>query len=170
MERAKAFTSKDYLGNKLNLSDYKGQKVMLSFFRGASCPFCNMRIRELIQAQAQFEKSNIQIIAVFAASASEIAEYAGKQKAPFPIIPDPEMKLYKLYGIESSSKGMFRVMLQPGKMIKMMISGFFNMNSIKDKPILPADFLINEDLLITKIYQGKDIGDHIPLEEVLYWN
>ena len=41
------------------------------------------------------------------------------------------------------------------------------MNAITDKPILPADFLIDEDLFITKIYQGKDFGDHIPLEEVL---
>jgi peroxiredoxin len=170
MERAKEFTSKDYLGNQLNLADYKGKKVMLSFFRGASCPFCNMRIRELIQAQAKFEKSHIQIIAVFAASASEIAEYAGKQKAPFPIIPDPEMKLYKLYGVESSLNGMLRVMLQPGKMMKMMFSGFFSMTALKDKPILPADFLINEDLHISKIYQGKDFGDHIPLEEVLNWS
>ncbi|WP_373496628.1 peroxiredoxin family protein [Aquiflexum sp.] len=169
-EKSPEFKIKDYLGNTLSLTDYKGQKIMLSFFRGASCPFCNMRVRELIQSYGKFQERKIAIIAVFAATAEEIAQYAGKQKAPFPIVPDPKLDLYRLYGVESSSKGMYRVMLQPVKMMKMMFSGFFNMKSIKEKPILPADFLIDEGLHVSKIYQGKDFGDHIPLEEVLNWD
>ncbi len=169
-DKAPEFKTKEYLGNTLSLTDYKGQKIMLSFFRGASCPFCNMRIRELIQSYWKFQERNIAVIAVFAATAEEIAQYACKQEAPFPIVPDPKLDLYRLYGVESSPKGMYRVMMQPVKMMKMMFSGFFNMKALKDKPILPADFLIDEGLQVYKIYQGKDFGDHIPLEEVLNWD
>ncbi|CAN5310236.1 hypothetical protein BH23BAC1_BH23BAC1_48330 [soil metagenome] len=165
-QKTPIFISNDFLGNAIDLSAYNGQKVMLSFFRGASCPFCNMRVRELIRNHEHFEKRNIAIITVFAATSMEIAAYAGKQKAPFPIVPDPKMVLYRLFGVESSPKCIFLAMLQPAKMMKMMFSGFFNLKSIKDKPILPADFLIDEELHITKIYQGKDFGDHIPMEEV----
>ncbi|MFC0264378.1 peroxiredoxin family protein [Fontibacter flavus] len=168
-KKAPEFKAKDFLGHKIQLNAFEGKKVMLSFFRGASCPFCNMRIRELIQSYGEFQERNIDIIAVFAATAEEIAQYAGKQEAPFPIVPDPKLDLYRLYGVESSPKGMFRVMMQPGKMMKMMFSGFFNMKALKDKPILPADFLIDEGLQVYKIYQGEDFGDHIPIQEVLDW-
>lgn len=65
--------------------------------------------------------------------------------------------------------GMFKAMLRMGTMVKMMIGGFFNMKSMSDKPLLPADFLIDEDGSIHKVYYGKDFGDHIDLKEVLSW-
>ena len=51
-----------------------------------------------------------------------------------------------------------------------MFSGFFNMKSIKDKPIIPADFLIDENQIVFKAYYGKDFSDHIAISEVLNWN
>jgi len=83
------FELTDYLGNRIKSSDYKGQKVYLSFFRGASCPFCNLRVHQLIKNYSKFEANKIQIITFFAATKEEINKYAGKQNAPFTIIPDP---------------------------------------------------------------------------------
>ena len=54
-------------------------------------------------------------------------------------------------------------------MWKVMFSGFFNMKSVKEKPIIPADFLIDENKNIHKAYYGKDFGDHIPITEILNW-
>ena len=31
---------------------------------------------------------------------------------------------------------------------------------------LPADFLLNPDLTIARAYYGRDIGDHLPLNEI----
>jgi len=168
-DRVIDFGSYDYLGNKINLADYRGEKILLSFFRGASCPFCNLRIRQLIMQYHEFEKKNIEIIALFAATAEEISKYAGKQSAPFPIIPDPDLDLYVKYGIEESFSGMFKVMLKPGELLKVMTSGFFNVKTIHKKPILPADFLIDENQVIYRVYYGKDYGDHVPIEDVLTW-
>jgi len=163
------FETRDYLGQRFSLSDFKGKKVLLSFFRGASCPFCNLRINELIKRDKDFKKKNIQIITVFAATKEEITSYAGEQNPPFPILADPKLELYTKYGIEESSSGMYRAMINPIKIMRVMFSGFFNMKSMKDRPIIPADFLIDKDFKIYKAYYGRDFGDHIPIEEVLDW-
>jgi peroxiredoxin len=169
-QKAINFSCNDYLGNPINLSDYKGKKVLLSFFRGAACPFCNLRVHQLIQRHKEFEQKGINIISFFAATAEQISEYAGKQSAPFVIIPDASLEVYKQYGIEQSKSGMYKAMLKPMKMMKIMFSGFFNMKASKDKPIIPADFLIDENQNIIKTYYGKDFGDHLPIQEILNWN
>ena len=163
------FSVADYLNNQVTLSDLKGKKVLLSFFRGAACPFCNMRVRELINNYPKFEEKGIVIIAFFASSKEEILEFAGKQNAPFSIIPDPTLKFYTKYGVEQSKWGMLKTMLNPIKMVNMMSSGFFNLKSSKDKPIVPADFLIDEHQIIQKAYYGSDFGDHINIQKILIW-
>lgn len=163
---APLFKQPDFLGNEIHLNKYKDSKVLISFFRGAACPFCNLRIHQLINNFDEFEKRNIKIIAFFAASQSEIAKYAGQQNPPFPIIPDPDLKIYKLYGIEKSFWGMAKTMMNPGKMMNIMRSKYFNMKSVSDKPLMPADFVLDKNFVITHAYYGKDFGDHIPLEEL----
>jgi peroxiredoxin len=163
------FSVPDYLGNTINLKDYKGQKILLSFFRGASCPFCNMRVRELIKKHHDFEMKGIKVITFFTSSTQEIIEGADKQQPPFPIIPDSNLEIYQKYGVEQDKSGMLKTMMKPLKMMKMMFSGFFTTKALKDKPIVPADFLIDEHQIIYKAYYGKDFGDHIPMNEILNW-
>ncbi|MBX2900519.1 MAG: AhpC/TSA family protein [Cyclobacteriaceae bacterium] len=163
------FTINDYQGNPISLSDYLGEKILLSFFRGASCPFCNLRVHELIKRYPDFEKQGIHIIGLFASTAEEINKYAGKQQPPFAIIPDPALSLYKKYKVEATQMGMLKAMLQPAKMWSVMTSKFFNMNAIADKPLIPADFLIDEKSVIQRAYYGNDFGDHVPIEDVLGW-
>ncbi len=163
------FTSQDYLDNEITLNDYRDNKILLSFFRGAACPFCNLRLNQLITKYPEFELREVKVIAVFAASKEEILAYGGQQNAPFTIIADPTLEMYKKYGVEKSSFGMLRTMLKPLKMLKVIFSGYFNMKSIKDRPIVPADFLIDKDKKIYSAYYGKDFGDHIPIQEVLEW-
>lgn len=164
------FSFSDYQGNEIKLSDYKGYKVLLTFFRDAPCPFCNMRVQQLIRTYPEFEKRGIKVITLFGSSKEEIMEYAGKQNAPFPIIPDPELELYAKYHIEKSKMGMVKALMNPVRVIKVMTSGFFNMNSGTKVPVVPADFLIDEQQVIARAYYGKDYSDHIDIQEVLDWN
>ena len=168
-DTAPDFSSEDYLGNEINLKDFGDVKILLSFFRGATCPFCNLRLNELIKKYPELERRGIKVIAVFASSKEEISAYEGKQNAPFTIIADPTLGMYKKYGIEESSFGMLRAIINPLRMLRVMFSGYFNMKSIKDRSIIPADFLIDQDKNICKAYYGKDFGDHIPIQEVLEW-
>ena len=161
------FIGKDINGNKIDLNDYKGQKVLLTFFRVATCPFCNMAVRDLINGSEALEQKGIKVIALFSSTQEEILKYAGKQNPPFPIVADPEFKIYEQYGIHVKYRGMIKTMLNPINVFKAMTSGFFNMKSMKDKPILPADFLIDENQTVIKAYYGKDFGDHLSVSEVL---
>lgn len=161
------FIGKDINGNNLDLNDYKGQKVLLTFFRVATCPFCNMSVRNLINGYEALEKKGIRVIALFSSTQEEIVKYAGKQNPPFSILADPEFKIYEQYGIKVSYGGMMKTMVNPIKVFKAMKSGFFNLKSIPEKPILPADFLIDENQTIIKAHYGKDFGDHMAVSEIL---
>ena len=43
------------------------------------------------------------------------------------------------------------------------------MKASKYKPIIPADFLIDENQIIYKAYYGKNFGDHLSIESILKW-
>jgi len=161
------FVGKDIKGNDVDLNDYKDNKVLLTFFRVAPCPFCNIAVRDLITEHAALEAKGIKVIAFFASKAEDILKYAGKQNPPFPVIADPEFEIYKQYGIEVSYGGMMKTMVNPNRVVKAMTSGFFNVKSMPEKPILPADFIIDENQKVIKAHYGKDFGDHIPVSDIL---
>lgn len=94
-DKAIQFHVSDYRGQAIDLIEFKDQKVLISFFRGASCPFCNMRVQELIKRYPDFKEQKINIITFFASSKEDIANYAGKQNTPFPVIPDPDLFYYR---------------------------------------------------------------------------
>jgi peroxiredoxin len=161
------FIGKDINGIKIDLNNYKGQKVLLAFFRVATCPFCNMSVRDLINGYDELEKNGIKVIAFFSSTQEDILKYAGKQNPPFPIVADPKFKIYNKYGINVSVGGMMKTMINPVKIYKAMTSGFFNLKSMKDKPILPADFLIDENQVVIKAHYGQTFDDHIPVSTVV---
>ena len=86
---------------------------------------------------------------------------------PFPIVADPNREIYRFYGVTSSwlgyVKGMF---FRLSSFYKALRKGFLPGKTEGEKAQLPADFLIGPDLNIHKAYYGKDIGDHLPIEEI----
>ena len=164
------FETIDFTGKKIKFNDYNGKKIHLIFFRDASCPFCNLRLNQLIQNQDKFKNNNIEVITFFASNKDIILKYAYGHKAPFPIIPDPKLKIYKLYEVEKSFKAKIKTMAKPKKALKAITSEFFNLRSLTTKDIVPAEFMINESFEIDKAFYGKDFGDHIPLGDILNWN
>jgi len=161
------FSVTDVLGNTISLNAYQGKRVLLSFYRYASCPLCNLRVHQLTQANEQLKNLNIELIAVFQSPIERIKEYVGTQNVPFPIVADPEEKLYKLYGVKTSLWKTFKGMMKLNKLKEARQQGFKVGKS--DGPIsrVPADFLLNEDLNVEIAYYGKDIGDHLPIQEIL---
>ncbi|MDF1618421.1 peroxiredoxin family protein [Petrocella sp. FN5] len=164
--KANLFVAEDLFGNKISLEAYKGKKILLSFFRYASCPLCNLRVQELIRNQQLFKERGLEILAVFQSPKDSLLQYVGKQNAPFPIITDPEERLYKLYQVEASAFGMMKAMFKPGKFVQAAKAGFIPGKGEGSKTRIPADFLIDQNLKIAKAYYGKDIGDHMPLNTI----
>jgi len=160
------FSMEDINGNTINLENYKGQKVFLSFFRKASCPFCNIEVQNLIKNHDELKRKGLNIITFFSSTKEDIQKYVGKQNAPFPIIADPNYEVYKKYSIESGYGAMMKTMTKPAKVLKGMTSGFFSMKSMTEDPIIPADFLIDENMTIAKAYYGKSFDDHLTIEDI----
>lgn len=168
-KKAIDFRTKDIFDNPVDLESYKGNKILLTFYRGASCPFCNLRVHSIIKQMENFNVKGLKVLAFFMSDKEEILKYVGKQKAPFPIIADPQKKYYTLYGLEKSFIGKIKAMLRMKTMMEIFSNGFFNLNALKDDNTLPADFLINKNSEIELAYYGKDFGDHLDIEIINEW-
>lgn len=165
---APEITGIDLAGNQIQLSALKGKKVYVCFFRVASCPFCNLRFHQLTQHYQKWE-GKVEVITLFSSPMEEIKQYAGKENPPFPVLADPEEVFYKKYGIQHSFMGKLKAMLRVGTLMTIIAKGFFGMKALFEKPILPGDFLIDEEGKIARAYHGKDLGDHISFNEIEEW-
>ena len=135
-------------GSTFETEKVKGKKFMLSFFRFASCPFCNLRVNELVMRFDEFG-NDFTIIAVFDSPLDNLTLHAKKHKAPFPILADENNKYYREYGIEHSVSGMFKGMfLRMPTLLKGMLKGYIPTTIKGSMTTMPADFLINREGVI----------------------
>jgi peroxiredoxin len=165
--RAPDFTLPDLDGRPVHLADYQGRKVLLIFFRYATCPFCTVRFVRLAQEAQRYAAQGLQIIGVFESGADYIREYLYRRGLPFPVIPDPEGKLFALYGVKKSLPGLLFGMLRLPTLLRALLDPQYRM-ARPDGPVtrIPADFLIDENQVIADAYYGSDIGDHIPFARI----
>ena len=59
---------------------------MLSFFRFAACPFCNLRVHELVERFNEFG-DDFTIVAVFDSPLDDLVRHTAKHRAPFQFSP-----------------------------------------------------------------------------------
>lgn len=160
------FQTQDIYGKPFQLSDHRGKRIILSFFRDAGCPFCNLRVYELTRHYKDWYEQNLVVIAVFSDTSEQVRRFVAKHPRPFTMLADPYLEIYNRYGIEHSSMALLKALLFKFPRI---IMGLFRGARPSNNPhvkIVPADFLINEDGRISKVWYGRDTSDHIPLDEV----
>lgn len=150
-----------------NLEKYKGKKVLVSFYRFATCPFCNLRIHNLVKNYEKYSK-HFEIIAIFESEHGNLKEKMKKYDTPFQIMSDSEGVYYQQYGIEKSLLGVIKGMIfRMPSLIKSMMMGNFPTNVDSSMTRMPADFLIDENGLIEVAYYGKDEGDHLDVDSLI---
>ena len=153
-------------GTLFDSESIKGKPIMLSFLRFASCPFCNLRINELVKRFEEFG-DDFTIIAIFDSPLDNLIKHSEGHKAPFPILADEENLYYKKYSIEHSVIGMFKGMIfRFPTLLGGMLKGYVPLVIKGSMITMPADFLIDKDGVIQTAYYGKDEGDHLPFELV----
>lgn len=167
-QAAPAFAAQDAQGRMIRLDDYRGRYLFLSFYRYASCPFCNLRVHELMQRLTEFENFDLSLVAVFQSPRTQIAQYIGKQRPPFPILPDPRLHLYRDYRVETSLRAfLIGATRHFGKALHAMRLGFLPGHIQGSVARVPADFLIGPQGEVLIAYYGRDISDHLPIETLL---
>jgi len=154
-------------GSQFNLDQVQGRRFMISFMRFAACPFCQLRIHQLI-SQWQELGENFTVIAVFDSSLENLQKHAQKHAAPFPILADESGMYYQQFSIQHSVLGMLKGMLlrMPTLLYSMFSKGYLPSSINGKMTTLPADFLVDEKGVIEDIYHAKDSGDHIPFEQI----
>lgn len=153
----------DIYDKNVNLEDYRGKRVLVSFYRFATCPFCNLRIHDIIKNYEHYNE-HFEIIAIFESSHKTLQKKMLPYKAPFSIMSDKEDLYYNAYGVTKSFIGMIKGMVfRMPSMIKSMFSG--NIPFYIDSSLIrmPADFLIDENGIVEIAYYGQDEGDHLDL-------
>ncbi len=164
---APSFSIHNLNGEIFDLSTPRSKLLLLAFFRYASCPLCNLRVHELIK-NYQGMKDDLEIVAIFQSPTPKIQQYVGTQDIPFTVLPDPNKILYKLYGVENSWLGFAKAWtLKISQVLNAVIKHKYLPGSVEGEiHRIPADFIIDTDNKILKAYYGKDIGDHLPLDEI----
>lgn len=163
------FIAETLEGEIVRLSDFRGQKIFLSLLRNGACALCNLRIHDLIKSQQALE--GLKILAVFESPKEDMVPFVGKQNPPFPLIADPQAKIYELYKAESSpekiqrmvEKGSAHARMEEAKKAGFELIPQTNSNFFR----FPADFLIREDLTIERAhYKDEDNFNHISIDEI----
>ena len=168
---APLFSVKDVFGRMIDLSTYKDKRVLIAFFRHAGCPFCNLRVHALTKVHQEFKEKGLEMIFFFESKESVILRSTFHQEiSPIPLISDPEKKWYKTFGLEESPmksaishitsfvQTAYKASTN-GVPVHMMAAG----ESIST---MPAEFLLDYNLLIKRVLYSQRLNDRLAIEEI----
>ena len=165
-DATRAFRLPGIDGGTFDLASLTGRRYLLSFFRFASCPFCNLRVHELVQRFGELG-AGFTIVAVFDSPLDNLRRHAERHAAPFPILADETGEAYRAYAIERSLGGMLKGMaLRAPTLLRAMSRGYVPTTLKGSLTTMPADFLIDEAGIIREAHYGRDEGDHLPFDAV----
>lgn len=88
-------------GQEIALSDFRGKtNVILFFIRETTCPQCRTHVAQLGRMHEQFREAGAEIVVILGNDLETAKIYADGIDLPFPILSDPQRKVYHLYELE----------------------------------------------------------------------
>lgn len=168
---APSFQLTDVFGRTINLQAYKGKRVFIGFFRHAGCPFCNLRVHLLQKHFSELKDKNLEMIFFFESKERVLlSSMFHKEISPIPLIADPEKVWYQTYGIETSAaksmKSHLTSFIQTTIKAKMKGLPIHMMADGESINTIPAEFLLDENLIIRKINYAKGLNDRMSLSHI----
>lgn len=153
-------------GTHFALAVPTGRRHLVSFYRFATCPFCNLRLRKVIQRAERFGP-DFGVVGVFDAPLEHLTRHAAEHRAPFPILADASGGAYRAWRVERSFLGMLRGMiLRMPTLLRGLFAGYFPFPPRGSMLTMPADFLIDEAGVIRVAHYGADEGDHLSFDAI----
>ena len=160
-------------GERVRVPDGRGL-VHLQLRRFAGCPICHLHLRSFVSRHAELAAAGVREVVVFHSPAEELAPHASGH--PFPLIPDPDKRLYTELGVESSP----RALLDPRAwlpILRAVALGTAAMIAGRQRPPaasprggrfgLPGDFLFAPDGRVIACKYGEHADDQWSVDEVL---
>jgi peroxiredoxin len=167
-DTAPMFTLPALDGSAFSLGALRGKRTLLVFFRHAGCPFCNLHIHRLIEANDRLVRAGVQVVGVFGSSVQGLQERVGLQNPPFPLLADPDDAIHELYGTRRSLTGLFA----PGMLTTWLEGrklGVPHGSTDGQATRMPADFLIGPDLRVKYAHYASNAAEHISLDAIERW-
>ncbi len=150
------------------------QLVHLQLVRFAGCPICNLHLRSVSARSEEIAKAGIHEVIVFHSSAQALRKY--EAQLPFVVIPDPDKKLYREFGVESSlrSLGNPKVWLTVARAFTRSVWATLRRRAPMAPLIphggllgLPADLLIEPGGRVVAAKYGTHASDQWSVDELL---
>ena len=162
--QAPVFRCQDLLGDTVDSTTVTGP-LWVGFFRFASCPLCNLRVHTMIGEWERWQ-NRCTYVAVFQSPPGRFTEFMRKQQPPFSVIADPELELFRAFGVESSVGAALKVPVI-AQTVRAKMQGYpVGALAAKDGAAfrVPADFIINKGMVTTAFY-GSNVAESIPFED-----
>lgn len=141
--------------------------VHLQFRRFAGCPICNLHLQQVARRNPEIEDAGVTEVVVFHSAVDRLRQYVAD--VPFALVADPQRKLYKEFGVESSLRSLLhldaaragaRGMRRGGSLLGALAPR-------EDHLGKPADFLIEPDGTIRACKYGVHADDQWSVDEML---
>jgi peroxiredoxin len=167
-QTAISFTAQTADGETVSLGQFAGKPLLLMFLRYASCPMCNLRLHDFAREYPRLQERGLEAVAFFHSSALRIRAHAGGRHYSFPLVADPEFRVYGSYGVETSWPRLLLSMARPSFYVDWLRSLHHRFwgGTAWQMAKMPADFLIGPDGRIVTAHYGRDIGDHLPVPRI----
>lgn len=138
----------------------------LQFRRFAGCPICNLHLRSIAKRHDELRSAGIQEVAIFHSTAQTMLPFQGD--LPFPVVADPEKKLYERFGVEQGVASVMDPRAWGGLLRGVVASHGAGMMTGEGGHLgLPADFLIDQKGVIVACKYGDHADDQWSVEELL---
>jgi thioredoxin-dependent peroxiredoxin len=169
--RAPVFKIKDIYGRIIDLNDYTNKKVFIGFFRHAGCPFCNIRVHNLLKVHEELKAKGLEMIFFFESKEKVLLNSIfHKEISPIPLISDPEKKWYDAYGLETSgyksAVSHIQTFVQTAFKASTMGVPMHLMADGESIKTMPAEFLLDEGLIIKEVHYAERLNDRMDMERI----
>ena len=156
-EKIPSITLQTINGKNINFDDItKSKKTILAVYRGGWCPYCNLHLSALGEAEEKLIAMGYQIIAVSPDSPESMKETITKDKLNYTLLSDSKGDFIKVLGIGYGVSNGLK------KKIKTILHGVKN-----DFLPVPSLYIINEENEIEFEYISPDYKTRISNELLL---
>ncbi len=140
--------------------------VHLQFRRFAGCPICNLHIRTVAKRHAEIADAGIAEVVVFHSAKDELRRY--QADLPFAVVADPQRKLYREFGVESSIRSLLHPRAWRAGALGMRWTTARGAMGLREAHLgMPADFLIGPDGTVLACKYGTHADDQWSVDEIL---
>lgn len=146
-DKAPNLLGRDENGQEIRLSDFKGSKLILYFYPKDSTSGCTAEACSLRDGYHELRKRGYAVVGVSVQDEKSHRKFIEKNQLNFPLIADTNNSLVEQFGVWAEK----------------------SLYGRKYMGTLRTTFIINEEGVIEKVFQAKEIKTKTHAEQILEW-